>query len=275
VVTGPADAGKTTVLYSLLREMQAPDLPRRTLFTVEDPVEFQLPGVAQTAVSPRAGLTYEAALHTLLRSDADAVLCAQMRSLRTAELLTELAHTGRLVLTALHVPSAPAVADWMVAVGIERFLSAQVLAGAVSLRLVGGVCLHCREEYRPAADEIRRAGLSPVEDGPFLRGKGCAACGGTGVKGRVPLCEVLEMDAGRRRLLAEGGSGEALWEAAFGPEGGSPALRDDARAQVRAGRITVEAANWALTDYPHPAACGVPTAEMAGGYYPLPSFGEE
>lgn len=275
VVTGNAGQGKTTLLYSLLQAMQAPDLPRRSLFTVEDPVEYQLPGVVQTGVNPRAGLTYEAALHTLLRADADAVLCAQMRSQRVAELLVELAHTGRLVLTALHVSSAPSVVDWLLGAGLDRFLVAEALAGAVGLRLVGRVCESCREEYHPPAEEVRRAGLSPVEDGPFFRGRGCDACGGTGVRGRVPLCEVLEVggDAALRRRTAAGAAGDDLWADAFGAAGGS--LRDDARARVRAGQLSVEAANWALMDYPHGAAASAPhdAPTLGEGYYQLPPPG--
>jgi len=281
VVTGNAGQGKTTLLYSLLQEMQAPDLPRRSLFSVEDPVEYQLPGVAQTAVNARAGLNFEAALHTLLRADADAVLCAQMRSQRVAELLIELAHTGRLALTALHVSSAPSVVDWLFGVGLDRFLIAEALAGAVALRLVGKVCDSCREEYQPPIEEVRRAGLSPVEDGPFFRGRGCDACGGTGVRGRIPLCEVLEAgDAALRHRIAAGTSGEELWGDAFGASAsGAPSLRDDARAKVRAGLLSVEAANWALMDYPHAAGAAedAATALPGEGFYQLPPLlsGEE
>jgi type II secretory ATPase GspE/PulE/Tfp pilus assembly ATPase PilB-like protein len=281
VAGGRAGTGKTTTLYSLLwylREVStglasdAPPstgspttsaaaasaagsvlgtAPRANIMTVEDPVELTLSGISQTAVNGKNGLTYADALRGVFRSDPDLVYCAATRSLEIAELLAELATTGHLVLTALHVSGAVEVIVRLRDMGVEPFLVADMLAGAWGQRLVRKICPDCREEYAPDPDYLGVAGLSPDKDGPFTRGRGCNKCAGLGYRGRTILMEVFETDANLRRLIADNASADALWAAAFGKTGGS--LWDDARAKISTGVTTVEEAARVLFDYRHAA----------------------
>lgn len=278
VVAGRADSGRTTLAYSLLvaiRDRAAAATPPTALniMTIEDPVELSLAGISQASVHKSAGFTVESALRSLLRSAPDVAYAAHLRDLASAEAGIELAVTGRLFLTTLNTVSALSVVDRLRDMGIAPYLIGQAFAGAVGLRLLRKVCVSCVEEYRPAADDLKTAGLSAVEDGPFRRGRGCAACGGTGFKGRVPLCEALEADNRLRRRIAEGATADALWGETFGRSGGS--LWDDARAKVRAGLTTVEEACWSLFDYPHNvAASGASATEEERGIFLLPALSD-
>jgi type II secretory ATPase GspE/PulE/Tfp pilus assembly ATPase PilB-like protein len=248
--SGWTGSGKTTLLYSLLKEMQSPGIPRRNILTVEDPIEYQLEGISQTQTFKRAGLTFPAALRSILRSDPDVVLCAQMRDLETAELCVETALTGHLVLSSLHTTSAMGIIDRLRNMGVENFLIADTLAGLVGQRLVRRIDARNTEEYEPAAEELLRLGLT-MADGPFRRGVPTEENGGTGFRGRLPLIEIVEVDSRLRQRIAEGAPAETLAAETFSPAwrtGGS--LRDDARAKVKAGLTTVEEVNWTLFDYP-------------------------
>lgn len=246
---GRINQGKTTLLYSLLKEMQeGSGLPQRSILTVEDPVEMSLgKGISQTSVDRRAGLTYPAALRTMLRADAEVVYCAEMRDLETAEIATELALTGRLVLSSLHTASALHGVERLRNMGLENFLIADTLAGLIGLRLVRRTDTTQTEEYQPTEEELERAGLTP-SDGPFRRGVPAEANGHTGFKGLVPLIEIIEPTPDLRRRIATGATVEEMWQTAFNTSSGS--LRDVARERVRAGLTTVEEVNWALYDYP-------------------------
>ncbi len=258
VAGGRAGTGKTTVLYSLLwyiREVSsisvsAGDSLRANIMTVEDPVELQLSGVSQTAVNDKAGLTYASALRGVFRSDPDVIYCAATRDLEVAELLAELATTGHTVLTALNVSGAVEVIVRLRDMGVERFLIADMLAGASGQRLARKICPDCREDYAPDPEHLRAAGLSTSNDGPFTRGKGCEKCGGLGYRGRTLLLEAFETDANLRRLIADDAPSDALWAAAFGA---GDSLWDDARGKIRAGVTTVEEAARVLFDYRHGA----------------------
>jgi type II secretory ATPase GspE/PulE/Tfp pilus assembly ATPase PilB-like protein len=245
---GRGDSGRSTLLYSVLQDILSGE--RKNIMTIEDPVKMTLEGVSQTSVNKKAGLVFSDALRALLRSDPDVVYCGEIPDAETAEAAVELAQRGRLVLSALNASSALGVVQRLRDMGIEPFLIAETLAGAVGQRLVRKVCPACVTEYDPSPDDLQKAGLSLLEDGPFRRGAGCALCGDTGFRGRVALFEVLEVDHTVRRLIAEGATGETLWQESFGRTGGS--LWDDARQKVREGLTTVEEAPWALFDYPQP-----------------------
>lgn len=267
LTTGGTGSGKTTFLYSLLRHLQARDTQSkraRNIMTVEDPVEYALPLISQTAVHHEVGLTYGSALRAFLRCDADVVMVGALRDLETLELAAEITITGRLLLSVLPVSSAVGVIQRLREIGLAPFLTAQALAGAVGQRLVRRVCSECLAEYEPAPDDLQKAGLSPIEDGPFRRGAGCAACGHTGFQGRIGLFEVLEIPDRLRPLIAENAPYETLWRETFGRTGGS--LWDDARDKVRAGLTTVEEVTWALFDYPRLA----PESSIEPNLYPLP-----
>ena len=248
ITSGQTGVGKTTLLYSLLQEIKTAGRGGRSLMTVEDPVEFGFDlGISQTGVNRRAGLTYANVLRGMRRSDPDVILCSEMRDQETAEIITEIALTGHLVLSALHTTSALGTIQRLRDIGIMNFLIADMTAGLIGQRLVRRIDERETEEYEPAPEELEKAGLTRA-DGPFRRGVPSEANGGTGFKGRVPLVEVVEITPTLRRLIAERAPGEELWRAAFAKNADS--LRDDARARVEAGLTTVEEVNWALFDYP-------------------------
>lgn len=250
LVGGFEGAGKTTLLYSLLSEVSRPPHPRRNCLSIEDPVEYLLPGVTQARVHRGVGMTFEAGLRSILRSDPEVVYCSQMRSLECAELCVELALTSALVLSQLHVSSALMLVQRLREMGVVNFLIGYTLQGAIGVRLVRRVCPDCRIEYIPSQEELRKAGFSATEDGPFVKGAGCATCRNTGFLGRIGLFEVLELDQNVRRMIVEEVHLDTIWYETFGRSGGS--LWDDARDKVRQGLTTVEEVTWALADYPHP-----------------------
>lgn len=248
-VGGRTGSGKTTLAYSLLLHIRDRTQGSANIMTVEDPVEYQLGGVAQVAVNRPPELTFPGALRSVLRSDPDIVYSGDIADRETAEVCVELALTGHLTIAAMNVSSAIGAIERLRDIGVERFLLAATLAGATGQALARRICPGCIETYTPPLEKLQWLGLSLVEDGPFRRGKGCDACQGRGYRGRVGLFEVLEMDDELRRLIAENASAETLWQASFGRNGGS--LWDEAREKVRQGLTTVEEAMRVLLDYPH------------------------
>jgi type II secretory ATPase GspE/PulE/Tfp pilus assembly ATPase PilB-like protein len=246
-VTGPHGSGKTTTLYAILQDLLAPERPRGNIMTVEEPVEYVLDGISQTRVNRRIGLTYAAALRAVLHSDLDVVMIADLSDRETAELAFELAATGHLVLTQLTAKSSLGAIARLRELGVDSFLIAQTLAGAISQRLMRRICRECQAEYEPPAASLQRLGLTAA-DGPFRRGTGCPACENRGYRGRLAVYEILEVDEPLRQLIADDAPVEALWQATFGPKGGS--LWDDAREKVRLGLTTVEEALRVLFDHP-------------------------
>jgi type IV pilus assembly protein PilB len=248
LTSGQTGAGKTTLLYSLLQEIKTSGRGGQNILTIEDPVEFGFDlGISQTGVDRRAGLTYANALRGMLRSDPDVIYCAEMRDQETAEIISEIALTGHLILSALHTTSALGTLQRLRDMGIANFVIADIVAGLIGQRLVRRIDTRATEEYEPAPEELEKAGLT-LSDGPFRRGIPSEANGNTGFRGRIPLVEVVEMTPALRHLIADKASDEVLWRAAFSKNADS--LRDDARARVRAGLTTVEEVNWALFDYP-------------------------
>jgi type II secretory ATPase GspE/PulE/Tfp pilus assembly ATPase PilB-like protein len=251
LVGGFTGHGKTTLLYAMLMAINGPGRPQRSIMTIEEPTKaLPLPGASQTWVNRKAGLTFATGLRSMQSCDADVAYASELRNLETAEIALEMALKGQLVLTQLHVSSAIMTIQRLREMGLENFLLSYTLRGAVGVRLVRRVCRECQEEYMPAPDDLRKAGLSPAEDGPFRRGKGCAVCRNTGYQGRLGLFEVLEVDDVVRRGIMDRAPLDKIWSDAFGRRGGS--LWDDARDKVRQGLTTVEEVVWALSDYPHP-----------------------
>ena len=237
--------------YALLRHLQTFGAGLTNIMTVEDPVEYRLEGVSQTAVSRRAGLTYPNALRSILCSDPDVVYVGETRDAETAQACFELAASGHLALSSLRVGSAIQTVQQLRDMGMENHLLASNLVGGVGLRPpIRRVCQTCSAPYEPARPSLARAGLSLVEDGPFRRGTGCAECRNTGYKGGVSLFEAWEVTPALRALIADRADMDALWNESFGRTGGS--LWDDARAKIRQGVLTVEDAASVLSDHPHP-----------------------
>jgi type IV pilus assembly protein PilB len=229
LVTGPTGSGKTTTLYALLAHHHKPEV---NIVTVEDPIEYQLQGISQVQVNPRAGLTFASALRSILRQDPDVILVGEMRDRETAEIACQAAMTGHMVLSTLHTNSAVGAVTRMLDLGIDPAVLASSLTMVIAQRLVRRVCEECREEYEPG-DEVRyRVGM-PGDRTPVYRGHGCASCGGTGYLGRVAVAEFYKPTNAIRKMINERASEADLRFAAR--QAGLVPLREDALAKIRAG----------------------------------------
>ncbi len=233
VVTGPTGSGKTTTLYAGLNHLNAIS---RNIITVEDPVEYQLDGITQANVNPRAGLTFATGLRSILRQDPDVILVGEVRDAETAGIAVEAALTGHLVLTSLHANDSTAALTRLMDIGVEPSLLASSITCSVAQRLVRVICPKCRETYEPEPQLLGRLNLlEPIE---FTRGRGCEHCAKTGFRGRVAIHEVLEVDSEIRRLMLRGlHASEIHAEAELA---GLVTLRADGRRKVIEGLTTVE-----------------------------------
>jgi len=212
LVTGPTGSGKSTTLYAALTEINRPEI---NIITVEDPVEFRLGGVNQVQINQRAGLTFAAALRSILRSDPDVVMVGEIRDGETAKISIEAALTGHLVLSTLHTNDAPGAITRLNEMGVEPFLTGSAVSAVLAQRLARKLCTHCCEMYTPTTDEMIKARVSPevaaAADGiVFYRKKGCPRCGQTGYKGRIGVYQLLVMSETLESLAASKASREEL-----------------------------------------------------------------
>lgn len=240
LATGPTGSGKSTTLYAALTEINNPSI---NIITVEDPVEFRLHGVNQVQINARAGLTFAAALRSILRSDPDVVMVGEIRDGETAKISIEAALTGHLVLSTLHTNDAPGAITRLNEMGVEPFLTGSAVSAVLAQRLARKLCTHCCEMYSPTTDEMIKARVSPdvaaAADGVvFYRKKGCPRCGQTGYKGRVGVYQLLVMSENLESLAAAKASREELERAAI--EEGMRTLWDDGLSKVAAGLTSLE-----------------------------------
>jgi type IV pilus assembly protein PilB len=238
LVTGPTGSGKSTTLYATLNVVSKPEI---NVITVEDPVEYRLPGINQVQVNPKAGLTFAAALRSILRSDPDVVLLGEIRDHETAQISIEAALTGHLVLSTLHTNDAPSAVTRLTEMDVEPFLVGSALDAVLAQRLARKLCPKCAEEYLPDRDylEAVRFGLAADEPVPRLwRPVGCPQCAKTGYKGRLALHEVMIVSEEIERLAVTRASSTEI--GAVAREQGMITLRQDGMDKVRAGRTTLE-----------------------------------
>jgi len=233
LATGPTGSGKTTTLYAALGLREA---AAEKIVTVEDPVEYQLAGVTQVPVQRQAGVTFGAALRSILRQDPDVVMVGEMRDPETAEIAVQAAMTGHLVFSTLHTNDAVGAIPRLLDLGVPEYLVTATVEGVLAQRLVRRVCDGCREEYRPEA-VARLAGDGPRPE-RFVRGAGCRACRGTGFRGREGVFELLEMTDGLRAAVARRAPQAELRRLAL--EAGMRPLRACAWEKVVRGLTTVE-----------------------------------
>lgn len=238
LVTGPTGSGKSTTLYATLNAVSKPEI---NVITVEDPVEYRLPGINQVQVNPKAGLTFAAALRSILRSDPDVVLLGEIRDHETAQIAVEAALTGHLVLSTLHTNDAPSAVTRLTEMGIEPFLVGSALDCVVAQRLARRLCPKCKEAYQPTQVELEAARFPwvPGEEVPELfRAVGCSACSRTGYKGRLALHEVMRVtEEIERHAVAHSSSAEI---AATAQKQGMVSLRNDGWQKVVAGQTSIE-----------------------------------
>ncbi len=240
LVTGPTGSGKSTTLYAGLNEINRPEI---NIITVEDPVEYRLAGVNQVQINVRAGLTFAAALRSILRSDPDVVMVGEIRDGETAKMAIEAALTGHFVLSTLHTNDAPSALTRLNEMGVEPFLVGAAVTGVLAQRLARKLCTHCCEMYTPSVDELLKARVSPevaaASDGmAFYRKRGCPRCNQTGYKGRIGVYQLLTMTEQLESLAVMKASREELERAALAE--GMRTLWDDGLAKVAAGLTSIE-----------------------------------
>jgi type IV pilus assembly protein PilB len=237
LVVGPTGSGKSTTLSSALRSVQS---ERTNIITIEDPIEYQIPGVNQTQINEKIKLTFASALRSILRQDPDVILVGEIRDADTAKIAMQAAQTGHLVLSTLHTDDAPSVVTRLMDIGTEPFVIAGALIGVVAQRLVRRLCTQCRRQYTPPPETLRALNLSEAEAAaiPFYKAVGCDQCNHTGYRGRIGIYEVMRVTDKLRRLIASRASEDQLREAAIA--GGTIALGEDGLAKVRSGITTPE-----------------------------------
>ena len=235
LATGPTGSGKTSTLYAMLDHLNSPD---RNIMTLEDPVEYSLPGITQTQINARMGLTFAAGLRSHLRGDPDIIMVGEIRDLETADLAIHAALTGHLVLTTLHTTSAVGTITRLLDMGIQPFLLASALSGVVSQRLVRSLCPHCREAYILPGAAAQNLGLAGEPSHFFYRHTGCHLCRHTGYRGRFAIHEVMEVDNRIRDLIMQGAAEREIESAAR--EAGMVNLMEDGLAKAGRGLTTIE-----------------------------------
>jgi type IV pilus assembly protein PilB len=238
LVCGPTGAGKTTTLYSALSHINALD---RSIITLEDPVEYELPIIRQCQINVKAGFTFASGLRAILRHDPDVILVGEMRDAETVELAIRSALTGHLVFSTLHTNDAAGAIPRLINMGQEPFLVASSIRAVVGQTLLRTNCAHCKVTYVPSAETIERAGLPPESaGGTFVKGEGCERCGGTGFRGRVGAFEIMEVTPAITRLVMERANSQDLLSAARAE--GMTVMREDAVAKAMRGLTTLEEA---------------------------------
>lgn len=233
LVTGPTGSGKTTTLYAAINFLN--DISRN-IITIEDPVEYQLDGIAQGNVNPLAGMTFASGLRAILRQDPDVILVGEVRDEDTAETAIEAALTGHLVLTSLHANDSVSALTRLIDMGIEPFLLCSSVTCSIAQRLVRTICPKCKEPHTPPKEALARLNLPEGMD--YMRGRGCEFCAKTGFRGRTGIYELFEMDSDIRRMVLAGRQPVDIRVEA--EKRGMLTLRGHARQKVMEGVTTVE-----------------------------------
>ena len=234
--TGPTGSGKTTTQYSILHKLNSVE---KNILTIEDPIEYQLSGIAQVQVNRKAGLTFATALRAFLRQDPDIIMVGEMRDLETAEIAIEAALTGHLVLSTLHTNDAPSAVIRMVDMGVEPYLIAATVTGVLAQRLARRVCQYCKEPREIPASDLRAFGFQ-VEDPDQIvtiwEGVGCEHCRGRGYAGRVGIYELMVVNAEIAEMIVRRAPLSDIKEAA--KANGMKELREDGLIKVLEGITT-------------------------------------
>jgi type IV pilus assembly protein PilB len=237
IVTGPTGSGKTTTLYSALREVN--DVETKIL-TAEDPVEYEIDGIMQVAVNHQVGLDFSRALRSFLRQDPDKIMVGEIRDLETAQIAVQASLTGHVVLSTLHTNDAPGAVTRLIDMGLEPFLISASLEAILAQRLVRRICKNCRTAYEPGQDLIELLDVDPLEiaDKDFYYGEGCAECSNTGYRGRVGLFEMIVVTDAIRELINQRAPTLTIKQKAL--EQGMRSLRDDGLRAIFDGNSTIE-----------------------------------
>lgn len=235
LVTGPTGCGKTSTLYASLNKINSID---KNIITIEDPVEFPLPGINQVQINPKAGLTFASGLRAFLRQDPNIIMVGEIRDRETAEIAIHAALTGHLVLSTLHTNDSPGALTRLIDMGIEPFLVSSSVIGVLAQRLVRMICPECKEEYFPPVAILEQLGLNKKENLKFYKGKGCLTCRETGYLGRTGIFELLIMNGEIAELVVAKATSRDICRVAV--KYGMESLREDGIRKALSGITTLE-----------------------------------
>lgn len=235
LVTGPTGSGKSTTLYTALKELCKPNV---NILTVEDPVESTISGLNQVQVNTKAGLTFAMALRAFLRQDPDIIMVGEIRDSETAEIAIRAAITGHLVLSTLHTNDAASSITRMIDMGIEPYLISSCIVGVIAQRLVRKLCTECREEYEPHESERNILKMDSQEPAKLYKAKGCPACGNIGYKGRIAVYEIMTLNSELIEMISKNVQSNVLKEAAI--KNGMKTLRENCGRLVKDGVTTMD-----------------------------------
>jgi len=237
IVTGPTGSGKTTTLYSALREVNTEDIK---ILTAEDPVEYEVEGIMQVPINHQVGLTFAAALRSFLRQDPDTIMVGEIRDLETAQIAVQASLTGHVVLSTLHTNDAPGAVTRLIDMGLEPFLISASLEGVLAQRLLRRICKSCRTPYEPDKDVVNMLGVDALEiaNKKFYYGKGCPDCNRSGYKSRQGLFELMTISDQMRTLITQKSPTLVLKQKAI--EGGMRPLREDGLRCIFDGLTSIE-----------------------------------
>jgi type IV pilus assembly protein PilB len=237
LVVGPTGSGKSTTLSSAITSVKS---GRTNIITIEDPIEYQIPGVNQTQVNEKAKLTFASALRAILRQDPDIILVGEIRDNETAKIATQAAQTGHLVLSTLHTDDAPSTVARLTDMNLEPYVIASALVGIVAQRLVRRLCVACRRQYTPEPETLRALNMTDAAAAPFVfyKAVGCEDCNHTGYRGRVGIYEVMRVNDKVKRLIAQKANEDIIRDAAI--SAGMITLGEDALAKVKSGVTSAE-----------------------------------
>jgi type II secretory ATPase GspE/PulE/Tfp pilus assembly ATPase PilB-like protein len=237
LITGPTGSGKTTSLYAALREI---NILEKNVLTVEDPVEYRLSLVKQTAVNAKSGYDFAMAGRNFMRQDPDVILLGEIRDTETAKIAVRASVTGHLVMSTLHTNDAISAIPRLIDLGVDRFLLSSSLLAVISQRLVRKICPHCKTAYRPTEDDLLRLKFAGINDQitTAFKGAGCSSCNSKGYIGRTVIGEILVVDDEIKDLVSTGASIKSIKEAAIGK--GMRFLREDGMRNVAKGITTID-----------------------------------
>lgn len=235
LVTGPTGSGKTSTLYTILSEVN--DI-KKNIITLEDPIEYNLKGVNQVQLNPKAGLTFASGLRSILRQDPDIVMVGEIRDAETAEIAIRAALTGHLVLSTLHTNDAPGSISRLTDMNIEPFLVSSSLIGVIAQRLVRKICPNCRTQYTPDDRELHILGMDDEKELKLYKGAGCRLCSNSGYKGRTAIFEIMEVTKELRLLIDARTPTDLLRDQAV--KEGMTVLKESCKQMVIEGKTTVD-----------------------------------
>ncbi|RLA40852.1 MAG: type II secretion system protein GspE [Gammaproteobacteria bacterium] len=238
LITGPTGSGKTTTLYTALTRLND---TKSKIITVEDPVEYEVPGINQIQVKPEIGLDFSSLLRSIVRQDPDIIMIGEMRDIETVNIAIQSALTGHLVLSTLHTNDAASGINRLLDMGVDDFLLASTVTGILAQRLVRKLCSHCKKSYQPSAEVISELGLARVmsqQEATFYFAAGCDQCEGTGYRGRLAVLEFLVVTEKIKQLVMSRALSSEITECAVGD--GMASMFDDGIEKAAAGLTTLE-----------------------------------